>query len=259
MNLFLEYFASIHAIFISWISHYSILKHWNFHTTITFINMIECDELTLLILTTLQFSYFSGCSVMISACSAPYLLPAELRASCLLKLEINEDKAAIFFSQPNNQFRSIHGPLGSVWNPGWNPFKQQGGEWIRKQSARVTLSPQLWEVSTFLRGLDWCGRSHWSLISTLRAEGICRVSGSGVPFSAERMCKPWPQRIEERFLLISRRRQWHPTPVLLPGKSHGRRSLVGCSPWGCLESGTTERLGNPFQYSCLENRRDRGA
>ena len=29
-----------------------------------------------------------------------------------------------------------------------------------------------------------------------------------------------------------RRRQWHPTPVLLPGKSHGRRSLVSCSPWG---------------------------
>ena len=29
-----------------------------------------------------------------------------------------------------------------------------------------------------------------------------------------------------------RRRQWHPTPVLSPGKSHGRRSLVGCSPWG---------------------------
>ena len=28
------------------------------------------------------------------------------------------------------------------------------------------------------------------------------------------------------------RRPWHPTPVLLPGKSHGRRSLVGCSPWG---------------------------
>ena len=28
------------------------------------------------------------------------------------------------------------------------------------------------------------------------------------------------------------RRQWHPTLVLLPGKSHGRRSLVGCSPWG---------------------------
>ena len=29
------------------------------------------------------------------------------------------------------------------------------------------------------------------------------------------------------------RKQWHPTPVLLPGESHGWRSLVGCSPWGC--------------------------
>ena len=66
-----------------------------------------------------------------------------------------------------------------------------------------------------------------------------------------------------------RRRQWHPTPVLLPGKSHGRRSLVGCSPWGREESDTTERLhfhfslscigegsGNPLQYSCLEDPRD---
>ena len=62
---------------------------------------------------------------------------------------------------------------------------------------------------------------------------------------------------------------WHPTPVLLPGKSHGRRSLVGCSPWGLEELDTTERLhfhfslscigegnGNPFQCSCLENPRD---
>ena len=68
------------------------------------------------------------------------------------------------------------------------------------------------------------------------------------------------------------RRQWHPTPVLLPGKSHGRRSLVGCSPWGRWESDTTERLhfrfslsyigegnGNPLQRSCLENPRDGGA
>ena len=68
------------------------------------------------------------------------------------------------------------------------------------------------------------------------------------------------------------RRQWQPTPVLLPGKSHGRRSLVGCSPWGCKESDTTEWLhfhvslsciregnGNPFQCSCLENPRDGGA
>ena len=41
---------------------------------------------------------------------------------------------------------------------------------------------------------------------------------------------------------IFRRRQWHPTPVLLPGKSHGWRSLVGCSPWGREELDTTERF-----------------
>ena len=77
------------------------------------------------------------------------------------------------------------------------------------------------------------------------------------------------------ILLISRswvwKRHWQPTLVLLPGKSHGRRSLVGCSPWGRFESDTTERLhfhfslscmgegnGNPLQCSCLENPRDGG-
>ena len=46
-------------------------------------------------------------------------------------------------------------------------------------------------------------------------------------------------------------RQWHPTPVLLPGKSHGRRSLVGCSLWGLKESDTTERLPFHFSLSCF--------
>ena len=68
------------------------------------------------------------------------------------------------------------------------------------------------------------------------------------------------------------RRQWHPTPVLLPGKSHGQRSLVGFRPWGRWRSDTTERLhvpfslscigegnGNPLYCSCLENPRDGGA
>ena len=53
------------------------------------------------------------------------------------------------------------------------------------------------------------------------------------------------------FIMLSRlviwRRQWHSTPVLLPRKSHGWLSLVGCSPWGHTESDTTERL--PFHFS----------
>ena len=66
--------------------------------------------------------------------------------------------------------------------------------------------------------------------------------------------------------------RWHPTQVLWPVKPHGRRGLVGYSPWGREESDTTERLhfhfslscleegnGNPLQCSCLENPRDGGA
>ena len=73
------------------------------------------------------------------------------------------------------------------------------------------------------------------------------------------------------YIHIYRGMQWHPTPVLLPGKSYRRRSLVGCSSLGREESDTTERLhfhfslscigegnGNPLQCSCLENPRDGG-
>ena len=49
-----------------------------------------------------------------------------------------------------------------------------------------------------------------------------------------------------------RRRQWHPTPGLLPGKSHGRRGLVGCGPWGHEESDMTERLHFHFHFPALE-------
>ena len=44
--------------------------------------------------------------------------------------------------------------------------------------------------------------------------------------------------------------EWHPTPVLLLGKSHGWRSMVGCSPWGLEESDTTEQLH--FHFHALE-------
>ena len=74
------------------------------------------------------------------------------------------------------------------------------------------------------------------------------------------------------FTFLHWRRKWKPTPVFLPGKSHGWRSLVGCSPWDLEELDTTEQLhfyfslscigegnGNPLQCSCLENPRERGA
>jgi len=48
------------------------------------------------------------------------------------------------------------------------------------------------------------------------------------------------------------RRKWQSTPALLPGKSHGQRSLVGYSPWGCKELDTTER----FHFTSLHTHND---
>ena len=84
---------------------------------------------------------------------------------------------------------------------------------------------------------------------------------------------PWAARLLfYASLYHSFREGRHPTPVLLPGESHGRRSLVGCSPRGRSKSDMTECLhfhfslsciregnGNTLQCSYLENPRDGGA
>ena len=75
------------------------------------------------------------------------------------------------------------------------------------------------------------------------------------------------QQVTSEGIWGDRRRQWQPTPVLLLGKSHGQRSLVGGSPWGRKErlhfhfslSYIGEGNGNPLQCSCLESPRDGGA
>ena len=117
-------------------------------------------------------------------------------------------------------------------------------------------------------------RAQWLSRVRLRAHGLQPPGSSVHGFPSQEhwsglSCPP-PQDCSQ--LRDRRRRQWHPTPVLLPGKSHGRRSLVGCSPWGLEESNTTERLpfhfslfcigegnGNSLQCSYLENPRDGGA
>jgi len=99
--------------------------------------------------------------------------------------------------------------------------------------------------------------------------GVCvlEVSGPGKCSTLSQVAMSREALIGEDYVLL-RRRQWHPTPVLLPGKSHGQRSLVGCSPWGHWGSDTLhfhfslscigEGNGNPLQCSCLENPRDGG-
>ena len=118
-----------------------------------------------------------------------------------------------------------------------------------------------WVVMPSSRGSSW----------PRNQTGVSRIAGgfftSWAAREAHKMARDplisWTQAVEK---------QRHPTPVLLPGKSHGQRSLVGCSPWGRWELDTTERLhfhfslacigegnGNPLQCSCLENPRDEGA
>ena len=94
---------------------------------------------------------------------------------------------------------------------------------------------------------------------------------SGTPFQYSCLKIPWAEELGRVDSMGLQRvgRKWQCTVILLPGNSHGRRSLVGYSLWDCEESDTTERLhfhlslscigegnGNPLQCSCLENPRD---
>ena len=91
-----------------------------------------------------------------------------------------------------------------------------------------------------------------------------------LPFNEAGKSSVSDRGIKIPYAAWGRRRQWHPTPVLLPGKSHGWRSLVGCSPWGCEESDMSnftftfhfhalEKEMATHLCSCLENPRDREA
>ena len=109
--------------------------------------------------------------------------------------------------------------------------------------------------------LNRLGPQKWKWNGNINMSGRTLFPSSVVSFLA----------IWGSLAVLLRRRQWQPTPVLLPGKSHGRSSLVGCSPWGHEELDMTEWLrfhfslsctgegnGNPFQSSCLVNPRDGG-
>ena len=83
--------------------------------------------------------------------------------------------------------------------------------------------------------------SHYISVHTIDMTNHSPGSSSGQEFTCQcrrqKRCKfhPWVGKIPWR-------REWQPTPVFLPREFHGRRSLVGCSPWGRKDSDTTERL-----------------
>ena len=79
-------------------------------------------------------------------------------------------------------------------------------------------------------GGDTMHMFHWFKILNSLVQMV-----KNLPAMWETWFYPWVGKIPWR-------RKWQPTPVSLPGKSHGQRSLVGCRPWGHKESGMTERL-----------------
>ena len=83
----------------------------------------------------------------------------------------------------------------------------------------------------------------WNFFHCLGRRSFLFLPGK-IPYSCGQREKHLPTMQETRVRSwvgkIPWRRKWQPNPVLLPGKSHGRRSLVGYSPWGCKESGVTK-------------------
>ena len=139
-------------------------------------------------------------------------------------------------------------------------FKYYSMRWNETRGASSITSPKASKQLLILPGGGREGPSGWSLWKVKQYEEV--KTNSQVSYLAQK------GPLES----MKWRRQWHPTPVLLPGKSHGQRSLVGCRPWGHEELDTTEWLhfhfslscigegnGNPLQCSCLENPRDKGA
>ena len=108
----------------------------------------------------------------------------------------------------------------------------------------------LWHVGSQLS--DWGSNPcplHWKckvLTTGPTGKSLYTIIKSYFPFTV--VTKYWLYTL---CCIIHQRRQWHPTPVLLPGKSHGWRSLVGCSPWGQEESDMTEQLPFHFSPSCI--------
>ena len=127
------------------------------------------------------------------------------------------------------------------WMDGWTDERRKEGKTSRQHRS------QKGSALTLRKFLVTCAQGalhfHFSLGSANYVTG---------PTLGKDLCKfhcmKWMESLFSVFLRVKQlsvnwqRRQWHPTPVLLPGKSHGRRSLVSYSPWGHKELDTTERL-----------------
>ena len=158
-------------------------------------------------------------------------------------------------------------PLSSPSPPAFNLSQHWGlFQWV-SSSHQVTkvLEPQLQHQS-----FQWIFRTDFLSVRLIKiqftysknpcsAEKETQVETGVSPEFPPTSCKilgttkVLPTKVHLKLPYVwAGRRRWHPTPVLLPGKSRGRRSLVGCHLWGHEESDTTEQLHFHFLLSCIE-------
>ena len=178
---------------------------------------------------------------------------------------------------PNIRVFSNESTLCIRWPKYWNfsfsisPSKEYWGliffrltgliSLLPKGLSRVFSSTTIWKHEFFSAQPSLWSNSHICTLSILNRKTIVlsilnnhRQKNMNLPKSI--------------FYIHTWRRQWQPTPVLVPGKSHGRRSLVGCrvtkSQTWLSDFTLTFHFpalagnGNPHQCSCLENPRDHG-
>ena len=127
-------------------------------------------------------------------------------------------------------------------------FPQVWGNKLLEGTSKTlcTPRPRRKEQQPHKRLIQTCLSVQESLAEAWVDSACCRVGAMNTTVTTITTTIVWPQakqqggnttppfkrKLDERFTEHGPgRRQWHPTPVLLPGKSHGWRSLVGCSPW----------------------------
>ena len=76
-----------------------------------------------------------------------------------------------------------------------------------------------------------------------------RIPGRGEPGGLPSMSQTWLKRLSSSSNKDTWKRRWQPTPVFLPGKFHGQRTMAGYSQWGHQESVTTEHISNRYKFT----------
>ena len=123
------------------------------------------------------------------------------------------------------------------------PASQALGAWSARALGSGTTAVWLWEAppplwASLFSSCHWMDRGNLITgVMTARRGFPCVTSGK------EPACQCWRHKRHEFDPWVGKipwTRAWQPTPVSLPGESHGQRSLTGYSPWGHKELDTTE-------------------